>query len=337
MKYSFPRLELTEDHRTWLNEIYRRSRSREDLDERVIKLALREKLPPRFKTYGLNGSLISGTNLTLLGIWHVDPESDVFDKADRVIRAIRTAIENDPKVREVSCKTISQHSGLSEDEALEIVKLICLSGNQYGQVSYQRRPDGSSECGMKVDDCNVFDEYMVYTDLTAFVQALHDRYAFVPRDPVFAFDDGRVTSDEKEDVVPGTAFILMRIDPKNPDLEDILNAIKDACKSFGIKATRADEIEHQGRITDVVLREIRRAEFIIADLTYERPNVYYEVGYAHAMGKHPVLIQKTGTTDHFDVAAYNIRDYQNATQLKARLHRALTELTGKRSKDSTVR
>ena len=128
--------------------------------------------------------------------------------------------------------------------------------------------------------------------------------------------------------IPRTAFILMWMEPSAPELDDVCNAIKEVCNRFGVYAVRADDVEHQDRITDVVLQKIAESEFLIVDLTGERPNVYYEVGYAHALNKRPILYRKQGTRLHFDLSVHNVPEYKNITELKDLLNRRFEAILG---------
>ena len=125
---------------------------------------------------------------------------------------------------------------------------------------------------------------------------------------------------------PGTAFIMMPMDKSQVDVAD---TIKQVFEQFDVRAVRADDIEHEEQITPRILGEIKTAEFLFADLTGGRPNVYYEVGYAHVLKLRVNLYRKAGTGLHFDLAGYNCPEYQNLRDLREKLTRRLEELTNR--------
>lgn len=129
---------------------------------------------------------------------------------------------------------------------------------------------------------------------------------------------------------PNTAFVMMWMDSKRPELEDLYNTIKRCFSCFGISTERADDIEHSGKITDEIINKIKSSEFLYADLTGARPNVYYEVGFAHALSKRVILYRKFGESLHFDLAGYNCPEYKNLVDLENKLNKRLASMTGRK-------
>jgi nucleoside 2-deoxyribosyltransferase len=95
------------------------------------------------------------------------------------------------------------------------------------------------------------------------------------------------------------AFVLM---PFNEEFDDIYKmGIKDTATSLGVKAERVDEQIFQEGILDRIYRQIEAADIVIADMSNQNPNVFYEVGYAHAKEKLCLLLTKNSEDIPFDL------------------------------------
>jgi hypothetical protein len=88
---------------------------------------------------------------------------------------------------------------------------------------------------------------------------------------------------KKEQVDKTLCFVLMPFDERfSPIYENIL---KKVVEEFGLKCKRADEIFGTKPIIEDIWVYIQKAQILIADLTGRNPNVFYELGLAHAMNK----------------------------------------------------
>jgi nucleoside 2-deoxyribosyltransferase len=100
-------------------------------------------------------------------------------------------------------------------------------------------------------------------------------------------------------------FVAMSFDTELNNL--FYNGIIPAVKDAGFEPRRIDQLDFSGKIDDEIIVEIRKSRFMVADLTYHRPNVYYEFGYAHALGIPVYFTCRVDEKDkmHFDIQQYN--------------------------------
>lgn len=109
---------------------------------------------------------------------------------------------------------------------------------------------------------------------------------------------------------PSVAFVVMQFtDEFNALYQEVISPV---CKSFGLKAVRADDIYNNGLIIEDIARSIREATVVIADITPNNPNVYYEVGYAHGIAKPTILLsERKRDALPFDVNGFRTIFYDN--------------------------
>ena len=136
-------------------------------------------------------------------------------------------------------------------------------------------------------------------------------------------------------VLPGHIFVIMSF---RKELQDVYDEMRFAVDAHGGDLTieRIDDTFGDYKITDAVLQKVQEAELLICDLTDERPNVYFELGYARGVDKTVILTAKQGTKVHFDVRHYRVIFYSSPTQLKKRLQREFFYFFGRHTqKDKT--
>ena len=98
---------------------------------------------------------------------------------------------------------------------------------------------------------------------------------------------------------PIFAFVLMPFDSAFDDLYRF--GIKEPAEQLGIVAERVDEQIYTESILERIYRQIDRADIIIADMSGQNPNVFYEVGYAHAKSKLCILLTEKVSDIPFDL------------------------------------
>ena len=104
-----------------------------------------------------------------------------------------------------------------------------------------------------------------------------------------------------------TAFVIM---PFDDELEPVYTQfIKPVLEDEGFDVERADDIESQQNIIKDILDKIRSSDLIIADLTYLNPNVFYELGLAHAFRKPVLLLTQSIDEVPFDLKSYRLLEY----------------------------
>lgn len=106
------------------------------------------------------------------------------------------------------------------------------------------------------------------------------------------------------------AFVIMDFSEKFEYI--YTEVIRPVCEELDIECFRADEYNYPGSIIKDILDSIRDSDIIIADITPDNANVYFEVGYAYALGKNPVLLMdKERDRLPFDVSSFRVIMYNN--------------------------
>lgn len=129
--------------------------------------------------------------------------------------------------------------------------------------------------------------------------------------------------------VTNSCFVAMPFHPLYDKQYD--SVIKPAVEAAGLTCVRGDEIYAQQSIVQDIWLYLRGARLVIAELSGRNPNVMYEVGLAHALGKSIILLTRNEDDVPFDLKAlryvyYDTNNPDWGADLRNEITRAVTRV-----------
>lgn len=125
---------------------------------------------------------------------------------------------------------------------------------------------------------------------------------------------------EHEGIEPTLASAMM---PFDASFNAVYETIRQATANAGLRCRRADDIWENAAIIQDVVALIDRSRVVICDCTGRNPNVFYEAGIAHTLGREVILITQSEHDIPFDLRHLRYVRYLNNAEGRAALASAL--------------
>lgn len=105
----------------------------------------------------------------------------------------------------------------------------------------------------------------------------------------------------------------------------VYESLKAGIEAAGMRCFRADDIWERDHILDDVLSLIWRARVVVADLSGKNPNVFYEAGIAHTLGRDTILVAQSMDDVPFDLRSIRTLQYLNNGEGRDNLAEGITK------------
>jgi hypothetical protein len=132
---------------------------------------------------------------------------------------------------------------------------------------------------------------------------------------------------EFENIEPSLMSAMM---PFHPHFDNVYATLRRTAEMAGLRCRRADDIWENPAVIQDVVSLIDRSNVVICDCTGRNPNVFYEIGIAHAVGREVILITQAEADIPFDLRHLRYVQYLNNAEgldaLSTRLQPRLSEL-----------
>lgn len=129
---------------------------------------------------------------------------------------------------------------------------------------------------------------------------------------------------ESPDIERDLVAVMM---PFKAEFDPVHTGIRQACLQAGYRCLRVDDIWEESAVMQDIFNLIFRSHVVVVDFTSKNPNVMYETGIAHTLGKHVVPISQSLEDVPFDMSHHRVLKYlPNAEGLAAMIPRLAERL-----------
>ncbi|QPW49743.1 hypothetical protein G9298_18965 [Bacillus thuringiensis] len=101
-------------------------------------------------------------------------------------------------------------------------------------------------------------------------------------------------------------------------------AVRTTCLDIGLECSKSDDEYIKGDVLSHIIKSIAEARIVLANIDGRNPNVFYELGIAHALDKPTILISQSDNELPFDLQSKNVLFYKNLHDLDNKLRKELT-------------
>lgn len=102
--------------------------------------------------------------------------------------------------------------------------------------------------------------------------------------------------------------------PFNSQFDGVYQALQSACVSLRLECKRADDIWDHSTVIQDIFTLIFRSKIVVCDFSGKNPNVFYEAGLAHALGRNVIPIVQHPSDIPFDLTHHRYIQYLNNGQ-----------------------
>jgi hypothetical protein len=125
--------------------------------------------------------------------------------------------------------------------------------------------------------------------------------------------------------IPSGQDLVAVMMPFDARFDNVYATLQQAVTESGMRCQRADDIWINNHVVDDIINLIWRARVVIADLSSKNPNVFYETGIAHTLGREVIQIAQSMEDIPFDLRGIRSLTYLNNGEGLQRLKNQVVE------------